>query len=826
MFRKFSRALGSSKDRTTVRFDVKIARLSDLPATTGSCRVIWARDSKVQMTKVAKISGDGGVEWSGEVLSIIASLDGEGDSFAAKDYDFKIQTKGTGKEDKGRFVTVGKTKVNLAQYVDSKTHRVSISVPVHDAQVLLEFRVLGVPVKGLANDDDVSLVSSRSDSLGQMSTRSSLGVTAVEEEEEEEKGSEVIPQSHNNHPEQEDVTEEAVRAKEGDAVEKTLEAVHVEHEEENEKAEEELHKSNEVVPAEEEEEAIVMAGDEELLERLRMAEYDAQEAKRMLEESMDLLEQETSARQEAEEAVESLEREVDWLEKKAIKERSDWEGRMRDSLGKMESTVLLMEKVQREKEDMERAHHALQAEVKRLEELSDASLVEDKIEKAEDRARRDAEEEASIEIDGLKRQIEDMAAKLETAIASQTVGAAMAIPESPSPRHESEDVSKALSLEIQYLKIENESLRQDAASATAAAERVEHASRREAEVYAQRAADYFEQLKESQSMCAEAERSAAEAKSRIVLLEDAVERNNLQAAELRQRIALMTMSGDSSETNITPDLEDVMRLMREAQDSAEARASQLALVTQELSATQVELSEVRQQLAASQNEIDDLARLAMTMENEAKELRQELHKRDEQRKEYQKFQEDAHDIFNSEKSTHSSTMLPKLTVDEEKYNEAHELAREAALMTASLTEQLAASNSEKTDLKSRLEETRFELQKIKSENDTELRRRVQTLEREIVVCQNRAEVNEIFRGEHDRVAEELIKAKIDLAEAQEQMIVLKRNLFHSQEKSMSFASKMTRLETKLYRRLSHVGTKSPRDKKPSNQERKKSATKN
>jgi hypothetical protein len=568
-----------------------------------------------------------------------------------------------------------------------------------------------------------------------------------------------------------------------------------------------------------------MAGDEEILERLHIAEYDAQEAKRMLEESMDLLEQETSARQEAEEAAESLEREVDWLEKKAIKERSDWEGRMRDSLGKMESTVLLMEKVQREKEDMERAHHALQAEVKRLEELSDASLVENKIKKAEDRARKEAEEEASIEIDGLKRQIEDMAAKLETAIASQTAGAAMAVPESPSPRHESEDVSKALSLELQYLKIENESLRQDAASATAAAERVEQASRREAEVYAQRAADYFEQLKESQSLCAEAERSAAEAKSRIVLLEDAVERNNLQAAELRQRIALMTMSGDSSGTNTTPDLEDVMRLMREAQDSAEARASQLALVTQELSATQVELSEVRQQLAASQNEIDDLARLAMTMENEAKELRQELHKRDEQRKEYQKFQEDAHDIFNSESSTHGSTLLPKPTVDEEKYKEAHELARDAALMTASLTEQLAASNSEKTDLKSRLEETRFELQKIKSENDTELRRRVQTLEREIVVCQNRAEVNEIFRGEHDRVAEELIKAKIDLAEAQEQMIVLRRSLFHSQEKSMSFASKMTRLETKLYRRLSHVGTKSPRDKKASNQERRKSGTK-
>eukprot|EP00889_Picochlorum_renovo_P006101 jgi/Picre1/33131/NNA_008457.t1 len=324
MFRKFSRALGSSKDRTTVRFDVKIARLSDLPATTGSCRVIWARDSKVQMTKVAKISGDGGVEWSGEVLSIIASLDGEGDSFAAKDYDFKIQTKGTGKEDKGRFVTVGKSKVNLAQYVDSKTHRVSLSVPVHDAQVQLEFRVLGVPVKGLANDDDVSLVSSRSDSLGQMSTRSSLGIAGVEEEEAvKERESEVIPRVITIIMSRRMLGRGSSNS-EVDALEKSAEAIHVEEEGENEEVEEEelnKNKEEEQAEEEEEEEAIMMAGDEEILERLRIAEYDAQEAKRMLEESMDLLEQETSARQEAEEAVESLEREwIGWRKKPSKKE--------------------------------------------------------------------------------------------------------------------------------------------------------------------------------------------------------------------------------------------------------------------------------------------------------------------------------------------------------------------------------------------------------------------------------------------------------------------------------------------------------------------------
>ena len=83
-----------------------------------------------------------------------------------------------------------------------------------------------------------------------------------------------------------------------------------------------------------------------LLERVIVAERDASEAKRMLEESIDMLEEETSARQQAEESVESLEREIEWLEKKSAKDKSDWERRMKDSLHKMESTVLLLEKVQ------------------------------------------------------------------------------------------------------------------------------------------------------------------------------------------------------------------------------------------------------------------------------------------------------------------------------------------------------------------------------------------------------------------------------------------------------------------------------------------------
>ena len=91
-----------------------------------------------------------------------------------------------------------------------------------------------------------------------------------------------------------------------------------------------------------------------------------------------MLEEETVARQQAEEAVESLEREIGWLEKKSVKERADWESRMKDSLQKMESTVLLLEKVQNEKEEMETLYEQSQSKVVHLQQFLDAEFVEGK----------------------------------------------------------------------------------------------------------------------------------------------------------------------------------------------------------------------------------------------------------------------------------------------------------------------------------------------------------------------------------------------------------------------------------------------------------------
>ena len=55
MFKKLGRAL-TSKNRTKLRLDVRINSLQGLPSTVAATRVVWARDAKVQMTKLAHVT--------------------------------------------------------------------------------------------------------------------------------------------------------------------------------------------------------------------------------------------------------------------------------------------------------------------------------------------------------------------------------------------------------------------------------------------------------------------------------------------------------------------------------------------------------------------------------------------------------------------------------------------------------------------------------------------------------------------------------------------------------------------------------------------------
>lgn len=344
------------------------------------------------------------------------------------------------------------------------------------------------------------------------------------------------------------------------------------------------------------------------------------------------------------------------------------------------------------------------------------------------------------------------------------------------------------------------------------------AARREAEVYAQRATDYEIHFRESQNSCSNLERSLAEANSRIILLEDALERGNLQAAELRQRMALATLAGDHSfeSDNNAIKQDNTLRLLREVQDTAESRAAQLASTTKELYLVQEELAKAKEEMGRLRQEAEDANRLALGLEEQVKGLKEDLQLKSDQSMKFKELQDRVsqalHGTQQSDSVRHASDSTGASDmISGNETEEAHKLAREATQMAAILTEQLAQITSEHQDLESRMSQQALELQKLKSGKEGDLRKRIAMLEREIIVAQNRAEVNEMFRGEHERLAEELIQAKVSLALAQEQIVVLKRSLVKSQEKSMTFASKLTRLETKLYRRLTSHKQKSPRD---------------
>ena len=826
-----------------MRIDVSGIKVSGVPRGLGgsSGRLLWTRDSKMQMTPLgAGTVGGNVVEWTpnsanGE-LSLIATFERVGEaSFKKKEYDFKVQVRGDNKG--GRFVTVGKCTVDLAKRYEEGARTVYTSVPISvkkefsgpgegGSQMELAFNLRIVPVKGLAfeeeDDEEEEEEEEASDEDG------AVGVTeAAEVVHGDEAGDRAVEGDEELARSTADDVGVSASPMEDSHSSSLSEALAPDDRRPEERRPQEAPQRQRSI--EKQGSGTDIGG---LQQRVEVAEHETREARRMLEESIIMLEDETILRQEAEEAVQSLEREINWMEKKAVKDRTDWENRMKDSLHKMESTVVLLETLQREKEVMEARMEQSNAESARLKELVDKSSVEQKIRAAEADAKRRAQEQAAIEVAALKKQIKAMASRLEVAEASKATGGGfVAAASAAAPArgegdglNELEEANKQLVLENQYLKIEIDSLRQDASSAKAASFRVEQSSRREAEVYAQRAADYAGQLRESQLALVTAERGAAEIRSRTILLEDAVERGNLVAAELRQRLALKEMAGNASAAagvagiaadkasphsprsprtmDRTREMEDVMRLMREAQDSAEARASQLASVTQELQAVSEELTGAKQHALDAQREADDACRLAMTMEEEAKSLRLELKTRDQHRKE-----------FDIDELKGQTSMVQKQ--DAEQSSRAHQLAQEASKMAAALTEKLAYSNKEKLELTTRLEEARQELHKARAENDVELRKRVSVLERELVVSKNRAEVNGIFCEEHDRLARELIEAKIGLAESSEELIVVKRALWKSEEKGISLASHLTKLETKFYsvgsrRRKKRGGGKPPK----------------
>lgn len=663
----------------------------------------------------------------------------------------------------------------------------------------------------------------------------------------------------------------------------------------------------------------------ELEERLYEAEAQLAEAEELAQEALDDLEKERAARREAEALATQIQRDLEFANKKAAKERTEWEARMKDSFKKMEGTVLLTERVQKEKAELAERLAALAVEKKALEEMVDAASVEKKVDAATTAAIDAAESRAAVEIDALKKRIREMEAFVDDADARATaatskaarlqeqlagaaagvgvgVGVGVSSPLSKSMAgavtpvgsvvgavvgsgmsqetwqqlSAAEERSDSLSLELQYAKAEVRTLEEEVKSARADADRSIAAARREAESHAVRAADFARQLEQARAASASAERNSSQAQARVVLLEDALERSNLQAAELQQRVALLCVSrshnaserkeesplmapaasGDpvnalapgvesmkkegsgAAAVENPPDgssisaqeLRSAIQRVREVQDASEARAAQLAATSRDLVAAQEAVVALQSDVYTLQQELVDAQRMVSTRDEEIHQLKSELKGKATRIEELKKLHRDrASTNPKDDKAEHDLAFAPavatsaaaaaavaddasamqyheeeQLLAVKKQLSEAQNLARSSAQRAAECIQQLAHSQAGKTEATTRIEELREEVMRLRSGSSGELRTKIESLERELLVARNRADVNALFRQEHDRIASELIDTKLAWAEAQEQLVMLKRSLIKSQERSMSFASKVTSLETRLYKSFSNV----------------------
>jgi hypothetical protein len=611
----------------------------------------------------------------------------------------------------------------------------------------------------------------------------------------------------------------------------------------------------------EEEGEVYYADIDELETRLANAEAAAAEAEAVAEEAVQMLEAERSERRQSEAAVTQLQRELEWANKKATKERADWERKMKDSFKKMEGTVLLAERVQREKTELGERLAALTAEKKDLEAMLDRDAMEGRVVAAAAAATVAAETQAAIEIASLRKKVREMEEYVEeadakalkaqgkaTALAAQLAGAqGNTSADSYEEIRAAEERADAMSLELQYSKAECRSLEAEVKAAKEEADRITTAARREAEFYGARASELARQLETSMAAAAAAERNVSQSQGRIVLLEDALERSNLQAAELRQRLVagaaaaagaagvLSPKSSSEATKAAAADLELAMQQVREVQDAAEGRAAQLAATSRELMASQEALSAAQAELHSARQDLSDAQRIVAARDDEVRQLRDQLRAKEAQSVELKQLQRDMAGLLAGGAPRLSPRRLPsgdgigggvttnnngsrpasgqttsghtqeELETAHQKLAEAEALARNAALQTADLIQQLATSQSERQESAIKIAEMREELAKLRSNADGDHVRKIEALERELLVSRNRAEVNNLFREEHERIASDLIATKLAWAEGQEQILVLKRSLIKSQERSMGFAAKLTKLETKLYRRLTNVG---------------------
>jgi hypothetical protein len=653
---------------------------------------------------------------------------------------------------------------------------------------------------------------------------------------------------------------------------------------------------------------------------VQAAQLRADEAEAMLEEAVGMVETERAQRRQAEASIERLQRDLEWAERRAAKERADWEGRMKEAFRKMEQTVMLTERVQREKSELTERLAALTEENQKVRESGDPTTVEAKIAEASLAAKESAEQAAALEIRMLHAKLREMEEFVEeadakalraqeraTALQAQLVGGDIAgTSRGGRPRSsrsqgirafhrggegdEEEEISweqlraaqeraEALSLELEYARADCRSLEEELKAAREDADRTIATSRREMEMHARRASELMRQVEEARAMTAAAERRASQLHGRVVFLEDTMERNRVQGDKVQKPIVSSSSGRESlEEVDVTQrqnegqafytdvgersgsqhkggpspaaELQALQRHVSELQLAAEERTHELATASHEVASMQAAISVLEAELHAARQQTVDAKQHLSLREEEVQHLRQQMAARADQSAEIRKLRRELAvvsasaaaarsrpssapakafdpsasfsssrpgspagslytgvlDITDGDVLENTDDVAELVSTLTRRAKEAEALAASAAVRTANLVQQLAVSQAEKQEATSKFTEMYEEIARLRGGTEGQLRERIEALERELVVVRNRAEVNALFREEHERIAGELVESKLALAEAQEDILVLRRERFKAEEKQMSFASKLTSLEAKLYKKLSASAT--------------------
>lgn len=775
-----------------------------------------------------------------------------------QEYEFSLQAP-THDDGQQRNVTLGKCMVDMTQYLGNSTrqHYVALSLPLTDGPpATLSITITASPVKGLQSGDEMT--SMASDSVSEMSasvtggnmrkeqdlqgfddaathaaTRTSYGSQRSSMDLNRHRNMAPSPAAAPRHVERKQLVDPSSNLQSKD---KSMSSSPGPSQRSG--AEEDIKEG-----FKDDFQSYYAEADNAVLQtRLTELEAEVVEAEAVAEEAVSMLEDERSERQAAQAMCAQLQRDLDWAQKKSAKELAEYESRMKDSFKKMEEAVLLAERVQKEKAELNAQITKLREERAHLEELVDQEAMMELVEQRVEESRLAIKEEAQAEIRSIKIRLDEAQrfaddaearalraeSQLNQASGAQValVGAAAAYSavDAESCSTVNPDVgnhfeysktarelmvykeqAEAMSLEVEYLKAELQSLRNK--------ESLElRAAREEAEAESQRSARVVQELEAVRGEAHTAQLSLAQAESRILELEGTVEQCKLQLTELQhvQATSLKERSPNSNPNSNSGGSDSVNRaevaaallLAREAQNLAENRGGQIATLNKELMNAKDIIAALQSQVSVAVAEGEDAKRNCSLRTEELALLQERLQTVEGQLEETKRVLESNSNRISMILNVPDS--MGEECSDQEELEEARMLAESAATQAAQLVQELAHAQAERLEANAKVDELREELMQFRNVSDTqELLAKVHALERDLQVARNRAEVNILFRDEHERLAGELISTKLSWAQGQEELTVLRRELMKAEEKVMELASKLTTMETKLYRRVAN-----------------------